>query len=297
MIPIRFLSFRRLFTVSKINGLEPECKTVAGTGFGQKHNGRSPGRTTGEVRPHRCKTRWNRTAETGHGRPIGGFAAAEAAAEPFRLPGGPESGYSAVRHGWVSRPNGKCRFIFRTNIFYEVAGKMIFKKYFCFSISKAIIFSIFLSIVVTEQVSATDFCKKNEILIKDNLLGWSDGVPREFVLRNDVNIEHSSETGGWVFGDNFPEANILRLIIYKKEEGDEVRYIDLSDLFFGIVYAEEMSKYIFYYLERRDFPFSICGKETLMCRLSFSYEVYDVEIISLLRNKDNIKHFSRKMIS
>lgn len=68
-----------------------------------------PGRTTGEVRPHRCKTGWNRAAEAGHGPQIGGFAA-EAAAELFHLPVGPISSYSTVRNGWMNRTNGECQF-------------------------------------------------------------------------------------------------------------------------------------------------------------------------------------------
>lgn len=68
-----------------------------------------PGRTTGEVRPHCCKTGWNRAAEDGRGRPIGGFAAAEAAVEQVCLPVRPDPGYSDGRQGWMSRLNGKYR--------------------------------------------------------------------------------------------------------------------------------------------------------------------------------------------
>ena len=55
-----------------------------------------PGPITGEVRPHRCRTGWNRAAEAGHGHPLGDFVATEAVAESFHLLVGPESSYSAV---------------------------------------------------------------------------------------------------------------------------------------------------------------------------------------------------------
>ena len=45
----------------------------------------SRGRATGEVRPSRCKMRWHRAAEAGHGRRVGDLAAVEASAKLFLL--------------------------------------------------------------------------------------------------------------------------------------------------------------------------------------------------------------------
>lgn len=68
-----------------------------------------PGRTTGEVCSHRCKTGWNRAVEAGHGGRGGDFAAAETITAPFRLPAGLGLGYSARHGGLIGHPSGKCR--------------------------------------------------------------------------------------------------------------------------------------------------------------------------------------------
>ena len=69
------------------------------------------GRTTGEVRPARCKIGWNCAAGAGQGSRDGDYAAMEATVAPCCLPVGLDFGYSAVSRGRMGLPYGKCQFI------------------------------------------------------------------------------------------------------------------------------------------------------------------------------------------
>jgi hypothetical protein len=66
-------------------------------------------RMTGEVCPLHRKTSWDRASGVDLGGRGRDFAAAAAIAAPFRLPVGPEFGYSDVNQGRMDRPYGKCR--------------------------------------------------------------------------------------------------------------------------------------------------------------------------------------------
>jgi hypothetical protein len=67
------------------------------------------GRTTGEVRPARCKMGWNCAAGAGQGSRDGDYAAMEATVAPCCLPVGLDFGYSAVSRGRMGLPYGKCQ--------------------------------------------------------------------------------------------------------------------------------------------------------------------------------------------
>jgi len=69
------------------------------------------GRTTGEVRPARCKMGWNCAAGAGQGSRSGHYAAMEATVAPCCVPVGLDFGYSAVSRGRMGLPYGKCQLI------------------------------------------------------------------------------------------------------------------------------------------------------------------------------------------
>jgi len=65
--------------------------------------------STGEIRPPRCKMGLNRAAGGHEGSRGGDYAAMAATIAAFRLPVGPEFGYSGVNQGRMGRPYGKCQ--------------------------------------------------------------------------------------------------------------------------------------------------------------------------------------------
>ena len=77
------------------------------------------GRTTGEVRPARCKIGWNCAAGAGQGSRDGDYPAMEATVAPCCLPVGLDFGYSAVSRGRMGLPYGKCRLMSPQTEFYR----------------------------------------------------------------------------------------------------------------------------------------------------------------------------------
>jgi hypothetical protein len=68
-------------------------------------------RMTGEVRPPRCRMGRNRASGADPGSQGDDFGKVETIAMPFRLPVGPDLGYSCVDQGRMDSSYGKCRLI------------------------------------------------------------------------------------------------------------------------------------------------------------------------------------------